>query len=384
MAIAIFELSVSCRPTFIIRSVFCSSQKVPPFLPRPSSTAPSQPFQIRQNLSPTPLRIRWSCAAAIENLDEGELIIKPAESQSPVREWKKVSSRELGISTSAISGHTRTVLKELKRNGYEVYLVGGCVRDLILKRVPKDFDILTTAELREIVDIFPHSEIVGRRFPICHVRFGDNIVEVSSFNSRRQTCSRNLIPFVRPIDCDEKDNIRWRNCLQRDFTINGLMFDPFARLVYDYMGGLEDIRKAKVRTIIPSSMSFHEDCARILRAIRIAARLGFRLARRTAQSVRDLSCSILRLDRARLLMEMNYMLAYGSAEASVRLLWKFGLLEILLPHQAAYLVCSGFQRTDKGTNMLLALFANLDKLLAPDKPCHSSLCEQWWRCFRSS
>ena len=83
MAIAIFELSVSCRPTFIIRSVFCSSQKGPLFLPRPSSTAPSQPFQIRQNLSPTPLRIRWSCAAAIENLDEGELIIKPAESQSP-------------------------------------------------------------------------------------------------------------------------------------------------------------------------------------------------------------------------------------------------------------------------------------------------------------
>lgn len=151
------------------------------------------------------------------------------------------------------------------------------------------------------------------------------------------------------------------------------MFDPFARLVYDYMCGLEDIRNAKVQTIIPSSVSFHEDCARILRAIRIAARLGFRLARETAQSVRDLSISILRLNRARLLREMNYMLAYGSAEASVRLLWKFGLLEILLPHQAAYFVRSGFRRTGKGTNMLLTLFANLDKLLAPDRPCHSSL-----------
>lgn len=125
--------------------------------------------------------------------------------------------------------------------------------------------------------------------------------------------------------------------------------------------------------MIPASTSFQEDCARILRAIRIAARLGFRFSRETAHFVKHLSPSILKLDRGRLLMEMNYMLAYGSAEASLRLLWKFGLLEVLLPIQAAYLVKHGFRRRDKRSNLLLSLFSNLDKLLAPDRPCHSSL-----------
>lgn len=103
----------------------------------------------------------------------------------------------------------------------------------------------------------------------------------------------------------------------------------------------------QVQTIGPASFSFIEDCARILRAIRIAARLGFRFGRETALSIKNLSSSVLRLDRGRLLMEMNYMLAYGSAEASLRLLWKFGLLDILLPIQAAYFVRHGFRRRDK-------------------------------------
>ncbi|KAL9271841.1 Acyl carrier protein 1, chloroplastic-like protein [Drosera capensis] len=133
------------------------------------------------------------------------------------------------------------------------------------------------------------------------------------------------------------------------------------------------MKKARVRTIIPAEESFEEDCARILRAIRIAARLGFHLDRETAKAVKSLSTSILRLDKTRLMMEMNYMLAYGSAEASLRLLWKFGLLEILLPVQAAYLVANGFRRRDKRSNMLLSLFSNLDKLVAPDRPCHCSI-----------
>ncbi|KAJ6882575.1 CCA tRNA nucleotidyltransferase 1 mitochondrial-like [Populus alba x Populus x berolinensis] len=95
--------------------------------------------------------------------------------------------------------------------------------------------------------------------------------------------------------------------------------------------------------------------ARILRAVRIAARLGFRFTRETAHFVKNLSHSLLRLDKPRIMMEMNYMLAYGSAEASLRILWKFGLLELLLPIQAAYFVRDGFKRRDKRSNMLLML-----------------------------
>ncbi|KAJ4728866.1 putative Poly(A) polymerase [Melia azedarach] len=338
-------------------------------------------FSFRPSIFHCIRKVRFSSVAAVEMLDEPESLIKESLRNSvgefvdrKIPEWKKLNAKDLGISTSMIDKPTRKVLNGLKKKGYEVYLVGGCVRDLILRRIPKDFDILTSAELKEVVRAFSRCEIVGKRFPICHVHLEDTIVEVSSFSTRGQKFGRNFRhELERPIGCDEKDYTRWRNCLQRDFTINGLMFDPYAKIVYDYMGGIEDIRKAKVRTVIPASTSFQEDCARILRAIRIAARLGFRFSRETAHFVKHLSLSVLKLDRGRLLMEMNYMLAYGSAEASLRLLWKFGLLEILLPIQAAYLVHNGFRRRDKRSNMLLSLFSNLDKLLAPDRPCHGSL-----------
>ncbi|GAU38112.1 hypothetical protein TSUD_317990 [Trifolium subterraneum] len=220
-----------------------------------------------------------------------------------------------------------------------------------------------TTMIDHVMKIFPWCEIIGRRFPICHVHMDGTIIEVSSFNtatrykkgveiSHHHTKASN--------DCDEKDLLR-------------LMLDPYASVVYDYMGGIEDIRKAKVRTIIPADISFREDCARILRAIRVTARLGFSISKETAHFVKNLSSSVVRLDKGRLLMEIDYMLAYGSGEASLRLLWKFGLLDILLPFQAAYFSHHGFRRRDKRTNMLLSLFSNLDKFLAPNRPCHSSL-----------
>ncbi|KAM5571565.1 hypothetical protein ABKV19_011909 [Rosa sericea] len=327
-------------------------------------------------------KVQLNLVAAMEAIDEQEgrsKDNKTNDSASGTRDgkapqWKKLNSKEVGISSSMIDKPTRKVLNGLKRKGFEVYLVGGCVRDLILKRTPKDFDILTSAELREVTRTFSWCEVVGRRFPICHVHIGDTVVEVSSFSISARSFGRNSSSdFKKPVRCVDKDFMRWSNCLKRDFTINGLMFDPYARIVYDYLGGIEDLRKAKVQTVIPASTSFREDCARILRAIRIAARLGFRISKETANSIKKLSYSILRLDKGRILMEMNYMMAYGSAEASLRLLWKFGLLELLLPIQAAYFVRHGFRRRDKRSNMLLSLFSNLDKLLAPDKPCHSSL-----------
>ncbi|RZC17433.1 Poly(A) polymerase I isoform B [Glycine soja] len=273
-----------------------------------------------------------------------------------------------------IGSTTKKVLNGLRKKGYDVYLVGGCVRDLILKKTPKDFDIITSAELKEVTRTFSWSEIVGKRFPVCHVHMDDTIVEVSSFDTTKCKAGMEFSHHIEaPSGCGKKDHLRWMNCLNRDFTINGLMLDPYARIAYDYFGGIEDIRKAKVRTVIPAETSFQEDCARILRAIRIAARLGFSISKETAHFIKNLSSSVLSLDKGRLLMEMNYMLAFGSGEASLRLLWKFGLLDILLPFQAAYFAQHGFQRRDRRTNMLLSLFSNLDKLLAPNRPCHNSL-----------
>ncbi|CAK7336072.1 unnamed protein product [Dovyalis caffra] len=269
-------------------------------------------------------------------------------------EWKRLDAKELGISNSMISKPTRVVLNGLRKKGYEVYLVGGCVRDLILKRIPKDVDVITSAELKQVRKAFHRCEIVGKRFPICHVHVDDTIVEVSSFSTSALKPGEKFNHDVsKPLGCCECDFIRWRNGLQRDFTINGLMFDPYAKIVYDYMGGMIDIKKAKVHTVVPAHLSFVEDTGRILRAIRIAARLQFGFTKEIALSLKELSHSVRRLDKGRILVELNYMLAYGSAEASLRSLWRFGLLEILLPIQS--------------------LFSNLDRLVAPDRPCHPTL-----------
>ncbi|ONK78237.1 uncharacterized protein A4U43_C02F16080, partial [Asparagus officinalis] len=286
--------------------------------------------------------------------------------------WTTTNLKELGVQIS-IPKAARLVLNGLRKKGFEVYLVGGCVRDVIMKRPPKDFDVLTTAELREVKQIFSRCEIVGKRFPICHVHVNDSIIEVSSFSTCGRKSINDLNYSLRPPDCDDHDYLRWRNCLRRDFTINGLMLNPFSNRVHDYFGGIKDLKKAKVQTVIPPRLSFTEDCARILRAIRVAARLDFNFSRETAHSIVDLANSVLRLDKGRLLMEINYMFAYGSAQSSLRMLWRFGLLELLLPIQAAYFASQGFRRRDKRTNMLLALFSNLDSHLAPDRPCHNSL-----------
>ncbi|XP_030442655.1 uncharacterized protein LOC115664919 isoform X2 [Syzygium oleosum] len=322
-----------------------------------------------------------SCAVGVESSgfveekrteNAGRLIGEDGDSRAP--RWKKLSSVELGIRSSMISKPTRVVLNALKKKGYEVYLVGGCVRDLILKRTPKDFDIITSAELKQVRNTFSRCEVIGRRFPICHVHVDETVIEVSSFSTSGRNSFGGLRNNVkRPPGCCERDYVRWKNCLKRDFTVNGLFFDPYAKIIYDYVGGMEDIKKAKVRTVIPANLSFVEDCARILRAFRVASRLGFRFTREIALSLRVLSRSVLRLDKGRILMEVNYMLSFGSGEASLRLLWRFGLLELLLPFQASYFVSQRFKRRDKGSNLLLSLFASLDKVVAPDRPCHSSL-----------
>ncbi|KAF0912261.1 hypothetical protein E2562_013945 [Oryza meyeriana var. granulata] len=250
--------------------------------------------------------------------------------------WRYFDSRAVGISRADIPQHTWTVLQRLKRKGFAAYLVGGCVRDLLLKRVPKDFDVITTANLQQIKKmVFKRCIIVGKRFPICQVNMHGTKIEVSSFgtNSNDEKGSKD-IGRLEELKCyNEEDILLWQNSMKRDFTINGLFFNPFNFKIYDYVNGVRDIRKNKVCTVIPSHVSFKEDSARILRGLRIAARLGFEFSSETSAAIRGLSSSIIHIDKARLMMEMDYLLSYGAAESSLRLLRKYGLLDILLPFQ---------------------------------------------------
>lgn len=250
------------------------------------------------------------------------------------------------------------------------------MRDLLLKRAPKDFDVITTASLKQIKKlVFKRCMIIGRRFPICQVKMHGSTFEVSSFSTNgTQVKGSENVNFSEELDgYDEGDIIRWKNSMKRDFTINSLFFNPFNYRVYDYVNGVNDVRKNKVCAVIPAHVSFEEDPARILRGLRIAARLGFQFSSETSTAIRDLSSSIINIDKSRLAMEMKYMLSHGAAESSIRLLGKYGLLDILLPLQAAYLSHQIKGQSSDRNLMLMKLLANLDKLTSADRPCHCSL-----------
>lgn len=299
----------------------------------------------------------------------------PEQCQIDMSKWKKLDSRTFGITRSMISSASWVVLKLLQREGFEAYLVGGCVRDLILNKTPKDFDVITTAKLKQIKKRFRRAQIVGRRFPICRVHVKGSVIEVSSFETvAKHGEEKEKVSFSQmPSGCDESDFNRWRNCMHRDFTINSLFFDPFVNKIYDYANGMKDLRSLKLRTLIPAQLSFKEDCARMLRGLRIAARLGLSFSRETETAIRSLASSVKSLDKSRIMLELNYMLSYGSAKPSLCLLWRFNLLDILLPFHGAYLAQQATEPSAQHSMMFMKLFFNLDKLVTCDRPCDCSL-----------
>ncbi|KAL5706176.1 hypothetical protein ACHQM5_024380 [Ranunculus cassubicifolius] len=258
--------------------------------------------------------------------------------------WKVVDSRVYGIYRDKVSLASLKALSLLRRNGFEAYLVGGCVRDLLLRRIPKDFDVITNANLKQIKKQFHRSKVVGNRFPICHVFIKGSMVEFHS---------------------DIHSNLKswWHS----------LFFDPSANRIYDYANGMRDLKLGKVQTVIPAYVSFKEDCGRILRGLRIAARLGLSFSAETAAAIKDLYMSLLDLDRRRLELEMDNMFSYGAAAPSLSLLKKFEILDILLPFHAAYLSEQGQDQNSWSSSMFLKLFSSMDKLLACDRPCSPSL-----------
>ncbi|KAE9606594.1 hypothetical protein Lal_00025749 [Lupinus albus] len=302
-----------------------------------------------------------------------------SQDRTDLSKWKALDARELGITSSMISQQSRVILDLLRRKGFDSYLVGGCVRDLLLKRTPKDFDVITTAELTEVRKHFRRlgrAEVVGRRFPVCLVHINGSIVEVTSFDTVARTSigkAPNLYSIL-PKFSNKKDLIRCKNSLRRDFTINSLFYDPFANKIYDYANGMADLKSLKLETVIPAQVSFEEDPGRILRGFRIAARLGLSLSRETEAALRACSSLVKSLDKNKLMIELNYMLSYGAAEPSLRLLWKFKLLDFLLPLHAAYLDEQSNKEDAHTSNMLMKLFCHLDNLVACGQP---SDCTLW-------
>jgi poly(A) polymerase len=253
------------------------------------------------------------------------------------------------ISRRNIDPDALKVLYRLQQFNYAGYLVGGSVRDLLLSRQPKDFDVGTDAHPYQIKKLFRNCWIIGRRFRLAHVRFGNKTIEVATFrrsvppgteNEPAEPFDSRLLAQGRPTDGNALDlQIRHDNtfgtpeedAFRRDFTINALFYDIATFSIIDYVGGLEDLRNGLIRSIGEPRQRFQEDPVRMFRAVAFAARLGFRLDDPVAKAIRDERQLIASASPARLIEEYYKVLRSGAAEQTFRLLHAHGLLEPVTP-----------------------------------------------------
>ena len=243
------------------------------------------------------------------------------------------------ISRKNIARDALTVLGRLRSAGYKAYLVGGAVRDLYLGKAPKDYDVATDARPSRIKKIFRNCRIIGRRFRIAHVYFpSGRIVEVATF---RQDSSRIVRSESGVILRDNEYGTPAQDARRRDLTINGLFYDIDTFSVIDYVGGVQDLEDSIVRMINEPGLSFREDPARMIRALRHAARTGFTIEAATFQAVLDNRREIVQTNPSRLLEEFFKDLRGGSAYLFFRSLLETGLFSSILPGLASQIEQTG-------------------------------------------
>jgi poly(A) polymerase len=245
------------------------------------------------------------------------------------------------LDRAAIDPDADRVVRKLTRAGFKAYLVGGCVRDLLIGRKPKDFDVATSATPNEIKAIFRNSRIIGRRFRLAHVFFGAKIVETSTFRANpRDEDDHDLLIRRDNVFGNETEDAR-----RRDFTINGLFYDVEREEVIDHVGGLADLEARLIRTIGDPDIRFQEDPVRMLRAVKFAARIGFGFEPATWRALLRWRSEISKCAAPRLLEEVHRLLRGGAASRSLELLVETGVLAVLSPYLAGLLEGAGAPTT---------------------------------------
>lgn len=218
------------------------------------------------------------------------------------------------------------VVNMLREAGFAAYLVGGSIRDLLAEKTPKDFDISTSARPEQIKALFKRQcLLIGRRFRLAHVRFGRKVMEVSTFRSGSDDAEDDLIVQDNEWGNPEQDALR------RDFTINGLFYDPIHETIIDYVGGWEDITHKLLRTIGNPAVRFRQDPVRMIRLLKFQARFGFNIEAKTLQALEENKEEIVKSAPARIFEEVLRMLESGSSVPFFRLMSQYELLHILFP-----------------------------------------------------
>ena len=289
---------------------------------------------------------------------------------TPIPQPLVIPRPEHNISRANISPNAVKVLYRLREAGFRACLVGGGVRDLLLGREPKDFDIATDARPEQVYKLFRNCRLIGRRFRLAHVQFGQEIIEVATFRGQGDDNEDGGGPVVERTAGGRilSDNVygsieddAWR----RDFTVNALYYDIDNFAVLDYVGGMTDLKAGLIRLIGDPVQRYQEDPVRMLRAVRFSAKLGFRLDLATEAPLHRLGHLLEQIPPARLFDEILKLFLGGSAIQTFELLRHYRLFGWLFPATER---CLNHQQQHYPKTLLVRALANTDSRLAEDKP----------------
>ncbi|MDD5472029.1 MAG: polynucleotide adenylyltransferase PcnB [Sideroxydans sp.] len=265
------------------------------------------------------------------------------------------------VAREGISYASRRVTDGLQAAGFQAYVVGGAVRDLLLDRHPKDFDVATDATPEEVKRVFRRARIIGRRFRLVHVMFGDETVEVSTFRRAIEAEDAETDAHGRILR-DNEFGDQEQDAARRDFTANGLFYDPSSQEIFDYHNGYADIRANTLRMIGDPEVRYREDPVRMLRAVRLSAKLGMKLEPATAAPIAKMKELLSNVPEARLFDEMLKLLLSGHALACIKKLRAMHLHHGLLPMLDVIL------EQPMGEKFVMAALQNTDQRIADEKP----------------
>jgi poly(A) polymerase len=251
-----------------------------------------------------------------------------SEDGKPVAKAVVYTQPEHRINRGGVDPDALRIVERLRENGHEAYIVGGAVRDLLLGRIPKDFDIVTDAQPSRIKRIFRSARVIGRRFRLVHVYAGPKIFEVSTFRSIANGTVGNEFGTI-----DEDAH-------RRDFTLNALYYDPYDSTLVDYVGGFKDIAAKRIEPVIPLKSIFKEDAVRMIRCVKYATTAGFRIPWKLRFALRRDSALLAEASPSRLTEEFLKILGSGSSAAIIEGLARYDLLRHILPEAAKLLESS--------------------------------------------